>query len=341
MPTAAALIHLDFEDLGTLEPELVRAGYRIEIVHACTADLHATARQDPDLLVILGGPIGVYDHEDYPFLGAEIDWIRARLDGRRPTIGICLGAQLIAAAAGTSVYPGTQGKEIGWAPIQAGRDAALYPEFGEFLAPGLKLLHWHGDTFDLPAHSHHLGATKAYPNQSFAIERHTLGLQFHPEVTAQGLERWYVGHTGELKSAGIGVPQLREESEAYAPKLQEPASRFWRAWLSGLRPVVKGIDLDEQTRCAHYRKPEDVVAIKMKCCGDYYACKDCHEALAGHAIQVWPRGEWDQRAVLCGCCGSELTIRQYLESGSQCPDCQARFNPACRNHYHLYFEMSE
>jgi GMP synthase (glutamine-hydrolysing) len=340
MPTAAALIHLDFEDLGTLEPELSHSGYRIDIVHACTADLHAAARRDPDLLIILGGPIGVYEHEDYPFLRAELDWIRTRLDKKRPTIGICLGAQLIAAASGASVYPGRRGKEIGWAPIEAGCDAALYPELEELFAPGLNLLHWHGDTFDLPANSHHLAATKAYPHQAFAIERHTLGLQFHPEVTAQGLERWYVGHGGELKGVGIGVQQLRKESESYAPRLQESASRFWRRWLSGLRPVVKGIDLDEQTRCAHYHKPEDIVAIKMKCCGDYYACKDCHEALAGHAIQVWPLGEWDRRAVLCGCCRSELTIRQYLESGSRCPECQTGFNPACRNHYHLYFEMS-
>ncbi|MGH9609274.1 MAG: glutamine amidotransferase [Bryobacteraceae bacterium] len=341
MPRAAALIHLEFEDLGTLEPELRRAGYQIEVVHACTSDLGAAAREDPDLLVVLGGPVGVYEQEDFPFLGAELDWIRARLNEKRPTIGICLGAQLIAAAAGASVYAGGRGKEIGWGPIKAGRDAALYPGFGELLKPDLRLLHWHGDTFDLPANSHHLAGTAAYPNQAFTIERHTLGLQFHPEVTAQGLERWYVGHAGELKNAGIRVPQLRRDSEILAPKLEEPARRFWRKWLSGLRPLVKGIEVDAQTRCAHYRKPEDVVAIKMKCCGVYYACKDCHEALAGHAIQVWPRGEWERRAVLCGSCGTEMTIRRYLECGSQCPNCQAPFNPGCRNHYHLYFEISE
>jgi uncharacterized CHY-type Zn-finger protein len=83
----------------------------------------------------------------------------------------------------------------------------------------------------------------------------------------------------------------------------------------------------------------DIVAIKMKCCGVYYACKDCHAALAGHRIQVWPRSEWDQAAVLCGNCRTELTISQYLESASKCPACGAEFNPRCRNHHHFYFEI--
>jgi uncharacterized CHY-type Zn-finger protein len=79
--------------------------------------------------------------------------------------------------------------------------------------------------------------------------------------------------------------------------------------MSDTRPHVNGIGLDAQTRCAHYSKPVDVIAIKMKCCDVYYACKDCHDALAGHAIEVWPRSEWDQTAILCGACGTELTIR--------------------------------
>ena len=104
-------------------------------------------------------------------------------------------------------------------------------------------------------------------------------------------------------------------------------------------PEVRGVDLDPETRCAHYRSPVDIVAIKMKCCGIYYACKDCHIALAGHSIAVWPRDEWDERAILCGACGTEMTIREYLECESRCPKCSAAFNPACRNHYHFYFEM--
>ncbi len=105
---------------------------------------------------------------------------------------------------------------------------------------------------------------------------------------------------------------------------------------------VHGVDLDSQTRCAHYHSALDVIAIRMKCCGVYYACKDCHDALAGHASQVWSRSEWDQPAVvLCGACGTELSIRQYLDCANQCPNCKAAFNPKCSNHYHFYFAMDD
>ena len=100
---------------------------------------------------------------------------------------------------------------------------------------------------------------------------------------------------------------------------------------------VCGIDLDAQTRCLHYRTELDIIAIKMKCCGVYYACKDCHEALTGHPVEVWPREEWDQAAVLCGACGYEMTIDEYMASDYRCPHCGAAFNPGCRKHYGFYF----
>ena len=104
---------------------------------------------------------------------------------------------------------------------------------------------------------------------------------------------------------------------------------------------VRGVNLDSRTRCEHYHGPADIIAIKMKCCGLYYACKDCHEALAGHPIAVWPENEWNQHAVLCGACGAILTILQYMRSDSRCPACRAHFNPGCRSHYHLYFQMPQ
>jgi uncharacterized CHY-type Zn-finger protein len=102
---------------------------------------------------------------------------------------------------------------------------------------------------------------------------------------------------------------------------------------------VRGIGLDPQTRCTHYNSPLDIIAIKLKCCGLYYACKDCHDILADHLIEVWPQGEWDQPAVLCGACNTELSIREYLDCGNVCPRCGAGFNPGCRNHYHFYFQQ--
>jgi uncharacterized CHY-type Zn-finger protein len=106
-------------------------------------------------------------------------------------------------------------------------------------------------------------------------------------------------------------------------------------------PTVRGLQLDADTRCFHHSTALDVIAIRMKCCGLYYACKDCHHALAGHPIEVWPRTEWDQKAVLCGVCRTEMAIHDYLESDDQCPACQARFNPGCRNHYGFYFAIDK
>lgn len=105
-------------------------------------------------------------------------------------------------------------------------------------------------------------------------------------------------------------------------------------------PEVRGIAVDAQTRCVHYDSPADIVAIKMKCCRAYFACKDCHAALAGHALEPWSRGEETQRAVICGACGSELTIAQYLKSSDRCPACGATFNAGCRKHHGYYSALS-
>lgn len=240
MKKVVAVTHVAFEDLGSLEPELKRAGYVLEAVDACTCDFGNISQSNPDLVVVLGGPIGVYDSEAYPSLDAELSLLRVRLDHKRPTIGICLGAQLIAAAAGAAVYPGPVGKEIGWGPICAASEAARYPEFAALLTEGVKVLHWHGDTFDLPTKSYHLAATAAYTSQAFAIENHTLALQFHLEVTERGLERWYVGHACELASVGIRVPMIRQQSKTLAPALERAAQPFWREWLTRLSPCCRG-----------------------------------------------------------------------------------------------------
>ncbi len=108
----------------------------------------------------------------------------------------------------------------------------------------------------------------------------------------------------------------------------------------GPRISVSGVELDPNTRCLHYHSQIDVIAIKMRCCEAYYACIDCHAALAGHSAQVWRREEWDFKAVLCGVCDTEMSVNEYMESGDRCPNCTAPFNPGCRKHYHLYFEDS-
>jgi uncharacterized CHY-type Zn-finger protein len=102
---------------------------------------------------------------------------------------------------------------------------------------------------------------------------------------------------------------------------------------------VMGVDVDPQTRCAHYHDESDIIAIQFKCCGKWFSCHQCHTILAGHTAEVWSKEEFGERAILCGNCGQQLTIREYLQCESVCPHCGRQFNPGCARHYHLYFEM--
>ena len=101
---------------------------------------------------------------------------------------------------------------------------------------------------------------------------------------------------------------------------------------------VKGKLVDDETRCEHYHSPLDIIAIKFKCCGDYYPCFKCHEESTDHQAHVWTKEEWNTKAILCGVCKEELTIDTYVRSNNLCPNCHSPFNPGCSNHYHLYFE---
>jgi GMP synthase (glutamine-hydrolysing) len=233
MPSRRALVlsHVPFEDLGTLEAPLRERGFEIETVDVPAARFPLPQAQCCDLRVVMGGPIGVYDRQDYPFLEGEIACIAERLSARKPVLGICLGAQLMAAALGARVFSGKNGAEIGWAALQAAPDTTPPEWFAPLLAPGLSVLHWHGDTFDLPAGATHLAKTERYPHQAFAIGEFALGLQFHPEVTAVGLERWYVGHACELHHAGIAASALRSAAREHGPALEATAARFWNLWL--------------------------------------------------------------------------------------------------------------
>lgn len=103
--------------------------------------------------------------------------------------------------------------------------------------------------------------------------------------------------------------------------------------------LVHGVDVDDMTRCRHYAGPSDIIAMRFRCCDGYYSCHQCHEALAHHVATRWKRSEYGAKAILCGACGGELTIEQYMASGFLCPACGAMFNAGCKNHYDLYFQL--
>jgi GMP synthase (glutamine-hydrolysing) len=230
MSTVLALRHLAFEDLGSFESVLKARGHDIRYVDAATDDLAALPPDAPGPLFVLGGPIGAYEDAFYPFLKDELRFIEKRLAAKRPIFGICLGAQLMARALGARVYP-AQAKELGWAPIaltEAGQRSVLDP-----LGSG-PVLHWHGDTFDLPPGATRLASTALCENQAFSIGTDALALQFHIEAEAKGLERWYVGHTMELAAVKIAVPTLRAQSQELAAAAATRGNACLTAWLDAL-----------------------------------------------------------------------------------------------------------
>ncbi len=227
---ALVLSHIGFEDLGTLRAPLLNHGFTIDAVEVACTEFPFAAVAAAELLVVLGGPIGVYEQAGYPFLKNEIAALANRLDAGGPTLGICLGAQLMAAALGAPV-PGKNGMEIGWAPIKPAPQMKSPPWFSPLVEKNLHVLHWHGDTFDLPTGADLLASTENYVNQAFTYGASALGLQFHPEVMAVDLESWYVGHAAELDQAGLSISDLRIDAELYAPELEMAAREFWNQWL--------------------------------------------------------------------------------------------------------------
>lgn len=229
--TAVAIRHVHFEDLGTFAPPLQAAGYAIRYLDLASGEWETFDPLAPDLLVVLGGPVGVCETDTYPFLARETALIAARLDADRPTLGVCLGAQLMAAALGAPVKP-TGTKEIGFSPLtltEAGEASPLrhlrdYP-----------VLHWHGDAFAIPGDCVHLAATPACTTQGFARGRTFLGLQFHPEAdTGPGFENWLVGHAAELAGAGIDPRDLRADAARFGNGLRQASHALMAEWIEGL-----------------------------------------------------------------------------------------------------------
>jgi GMP synthase (glutamine-hydrolysing) len=179
---------------------------------------------------VLGGPIGVYENDRYLFIDAEVALIQRRLAAGKPTLGICLGSQLMAKALGARVYPSGV-KEIGWAPLELTSEGAASC-LRHLATP---VLHWHGDTFDLPVGAVRLASTPACRNQAFRAGRHALGLQFHAEAYGQPLEAWFVGHACEIAGTPtVSVPQLRADTRRFSAALEQSGRACFNDWFSSV-----------------------------------------------------------------------------------------------------------
>lgn len=228
--SAIVLQHDPSIHLGNIGPVLADHGYDVRVVDVTTEDVSALDARAADLLVILGGEMGAYQTDEFPHLAHEQTLIRQRLDAERPTLGVCLGAQLMAGALGERVYRGDT-MQIGFRrvePTEAGADSPIRH------FDGVPVVQWHGDTFELPERAIRLASSSDYSNEAFAIGDFALAVQFHPEVTDEMHEQWVSDGYNELDEHAIDPDAMRRDRERYSAAMQAASRAAFSEWLARL-----------------------------------------------------------------------------------------------------------
>ncbi|WP_430647996.1 glutamine amidotransferase-related protein [Agromyces sp. GXS1127] len=229
-PVALVLRHDSTIGLGNLGPTLEAHGYEIRFLDAPSEDVTAIDPLAPDLVVVLGGDEGVYQADRYPYLADEIDLLRARIAAEAPIFGVCLGAQLLAAALGADVYRGPR-KEVGWLGVELTDAGEASPVRH---AAGVRFVQWHGDTFDLPDDVERLAGSPQYANQAFRRGDWLLAVQFHPEVTPEIHADWLAAWGDELPEYGLTVDRMRELQAACGPAAEAASAAILGDFVGGI-----------------------------------------------------------------------------------------------------------
>jgi GMP synthase (glutamine-hydrolysing) len=231
MKTALIIRHTPYEGIAGFRVPIEAAGYGIDRIDVTDPAFQTVDLAAPDLVAMMGGPMGVYETAAHPWIACEIRRLAIRLALDRPTFGVCLGSQMIAAALGARVYPGPI-KEVGFAPVtvnSAGLDTPLRH------IDALPVLHWHGDTFDLPEGVELLASTPAYPHQAFRRGSNILALQCHPEMGEDPrIEDWIAGGAATMAEAGTSGAAIRADYAQFGPGAVIAGRRLVAEWLEGL-----------------------------------------------------------------------------------------------------------
>ena len=229
MKKLLVLQHVPHEILGTLNPLLKRAGFRIRYVNFSRhPDAHPSL-DGYEGLVILGGPMSVNDAARLPHLTVEMRLIEQAMKNNLPVLGICLGAQLIAKTLGSAVYPNHE-KEIGWYDVSPTEHAETDPLLAAFAATET-IFQWHGETFDIPKTGRHLAFSSLCHNQAFRYGANVYAFQFHLEVDERMIQRWLKIEENKTEIAALGgkidPDQIRRETATHIRRLHELSDQIF------------------------------------------------------------------------------------------------------------------
>jgi len=224
---ALVIKHIDCEGLGRLEGIFQRQGVDVTLAHPYRGET-VSGLDGHDFLAILGGPMGVYERDRYPFIDAEAALVREAVTLDVPVLGLCLGSQIVADALGGQVTKHSA-KEIGAMSVALTPDGAADPLFRGLDSP-LPVFQWHGDTFSIPPRAVRLASSPIAPNQAFRHGRRTYGLQFHLEVTLEMVTAWLEEYAGEIASERLDPEAIRSaaaiDSKRWADLADTVFSRF-------------------------------------------------------------------------------------------------------------------
>lgn len=239
MPKLLVFQHVPFEILGTLNPLVKDAGFRIRYVNFGRHSDAQPRLRGYDGLIVLGGPMNVDEADDYPHLLTEMEIILQAVEQEMPVLGICLGAQLIAKALGGEVFASHQ-PEIGWFDVSPTRQGRSDPLMSH-LQSREKIFQWHAYTFSLPSGSTHLASSSACENQAFRYGSRVYGFQFHLEVDERLINRWLTVpvHLEELQRLqGVVDPHfVRKQTRAYIQRSKVLSSAVFGEFIRLLKPV--------------------------------------------------------------------------------------------------------
>jgi GMP synthase (glutamine-hydrolysing) len=229
---ALIIRHVPYEGVAAYRQPIEAAGYEVDRVDVTDPGFASLDLREPDLLIMMGGPMGVYEQDRHPWIGCQLRRLGSRLIADRPTLGVCFGAQMIAAALGARVYAGPV-KEVGFHPVTIHDRAQESPL--HHLA-GVPILHWHGDTFTLPHGVELLASSHVYAHQAFRRGPNVLALQFHAEMGEDArFHDWIKAWPESITEAGGDEASLRAAHKDLGPRAVAAGRAMVSQWLAELR----------------------------------------------------------------------------------------------------------